>query len=58
MSVGFRVHLKSGSAIMTVDSIRKDGRVVCVWFHEDRKVIMRETFSPAALTICGSRGAG
>ena len=48
VNLGEIVMLKSGSVHMTVESLRKDGRVVCVWFDRRQK-ICRGAFPSAAL---------
>jgi uncharacterized protein YodC (DUF2158 family) len=48
MKVGDSVVLKSGSQAMTIDSVRKDGRVVCVYFDHDDKM-RRHVFAAKAL---------
>lgn len=50
MKIGETVVLKSGSTTMTVESFRRDSRVVCVWFdHRDK--VHRNAFPSAALKV-------
>ena len=48
MQIGEIVVLKSGSAQMTLESVRADERVVCVWFDRRQK-ICKSAFPAAVL---------
>ena len=48
MQIGETVVLKSGSTQMTIECIRKDGRVMCVWFDR-RQNLYRFAFQAAVL---------
>ena len=48
MKIGDIVILKSGSAQMTIENTRKNGRVMCVWF-DNRQNLYRFAFQAAVL---------
>jgi len=48
LKVGDVVQLKSGGPHMTIDEVRKDGDVRCVWFSGDKPE--HAVFKPDVLT--------
>lgn len=54
LKIGDTVALKSGSDAMTIESVRKDGRLMCVWFDHRHK-LCRRAFPAAVLTVLPPR---
>jgi uncharacterized protein YodC (DUF2158 family) len=50
MKLGTDVKLKSGSALMTVSGLRKDGHIYCMWFDARGKV-SRKAFPEETLFV-------
>jgi uncharacterized protein YodC (DUF2158 family) len=48
--IGDIVHLKSGSAAMSVVAIRRDGQLICAWF-DVRDTVHRTALPAAALNV-------
>jgi uncharacterized protein YodC (DUF2158 family) len=50
MIIGTDVRLKSGSALMTVSGVRRDGHIYCMWF-DPRGKVSQKAFPKETLVV-------